>query len=389
MSSSNYYLFVPGYYGSSLVEAKSQKTVWGNPWEIFLGRATLALPTPGFEKFPWLDLKAHQVIERVRVVQPFFTVEAYGKIMDVLRGLVTRPSEQVFALAYDWRRDPMLAVSAIDEKIRQIQEMDPSAKISLIGHSFGALISSYYLRYGQQISKNPTETWEGLQKLQQVVLAAAPFRGTWALFRNMRNGLRTGINHRLQSSFAFSTLESSYYLLPPPGEDFLLDEQLKPKTTDLHNPENWWTRHWGLFQEGLRYRVINPNQVKNHFSELLSKVQDFHQAVQAPLKNKKPPIPLLYLQGIGTKTLAQGVWTQNQDDQNLCLFYRKDFKRWLPNQSHQVLLGDGDGTITTQSSRLLPSLEGAQTVVHQTTQEHLRLLQSPESQKLIRDFLSK
>ena len=99
--------------------------------------------------------------------------------------------------------------------------------ISIVAHSMGGLIVSYYLRYGTQDIESAVENWKGAEDLQRVVLAGVPFLGVMNSFRNMNFGVTVGWNSSLLSSEAYASFPASYYTLPVADSDELFTPEWK------------------------------------------------------------------------------------------------------------------------------------------------------------------
>lgn len=393
MSESNFrkrvFIFVPGYYGSTLFEPRSGRLIWGDPKEVLLGRKSLAMPIPGMKVPGALHLEPKHLIRTVSLLGGLLKEEAYEKSIDLLK---TMNPEAILPVPWDWRQDPIHGVLRIDETVRQARRRFPQAELSLVSHSFGSLISSYYLRYGIQDYFSAEETWEGLSHFTHVVMTAAPFRGLMAMFRNMLNGFRFGLNPNLQTPLAFCTFESSYYLLPPPGLDLVQNEYGKSLSLNLHQAELWRKNRWGLFHEKLKLDSSSL-QARHAFTELhLSRAKKFHELMNRP----KTHLPAqhgkaLYLHGKGFKTIQKGVWLQEHKDPNVFLYYARDFKKHKSSLHAKLtfdsVYADGDQTVPDFSSELLPGLAAITTQNIGLKHTHLDVLQHSSSQKLIADFL--
>ena len=62
VESKKIYIFIPGYYGSTLIEPNSGKLIWGDTKEIFFSRSTLAMPIPNMRVPGALNLEPHSLI---------------------------------------------------------------------------------------------------------------------------------------------------------------------------------------------------------------------------------------------------------------------------------------------------------------------------------------
>ncbi len=378
-------IFIPGYYGSHLIDRTSGNLIWADAKEIAFGRQTLALDIPGLKIPNALNLEVHEIVEKVSVLKPFFAVSAYEPTMKMLRSL---DAGEVHTIPYDWRKDPLQAVHLLDRKIKHLQSLDPKASIDLVSHSFGSVVAAYYLRYGTQDYFSARENWEGLKHFRKIVLSAAPFRGTMALFRNVFKGLTRGFNNQLLSPLAFSSFESTPFLLPPPHRDLILDEQLKAIDLHLWEPSTWWKNRWGLFQESLGFTEESYAARQEYVTHFCLRAKRFLELIDAPLETAPSSKPFLYLRGTGNDTIDKGIWMRTASQPNVFLFYEPDFKKWKPQYHEKMVYGDGDQTVPAYSSILPQALGALKPQVIETKFEHLAVLQNKASINQVRNFLA-
>jgi pimeloyl-ACP methyl ester carboxylesterase len=379
-------LFIPGYYGSTLIDQNSKRLIWGDTKEILLGRKTLALPIPGMTIPGAIDLFPHDLIPDKQILGGLVKEDAYDKTIALLKSI---DDNLVFPVAWDWRKDPIEGVRLLDSALKSAQKKYPTSEIILVSHSFGSLVASYYLRYGARDYFEAEETWEGLKHFSKVILSSCPFRGLMAIFRNMHYGIKFGLNHNMQTPLAFCTFESSYFLLPPTGYDAVRDENEKTFFLNLYDPQSWIENKWGFFHHQLSFLNEKNDVRKNYISHFLNRAQKFHQLMDSPLILKPEKlIPILYLSGHGFKTVTKGVWLKNIPESNVFLFYPKNFKKWKSKIDPESVYGDGDATVPDFSLELPEAFKSIETTnVHQKL-GHLDSLQHKDSQKIITQFLN-
>ncbi|MBC7538484.1 MAG: hypothetical protein H7281_06665 [Bacteriovorax sp.] len=381
-------IFVPGYYGTTLQDEKSGKLIWGDTKEVLFGRKTLALPIDGIFVPGASQLKPHSLINDKKILGGLIREDAYDKTISHLKRIGI---QSIYPLAWDWRRDPYKGIIALNELVIKCKRLHPDSSLILVSHSFGSLITSYYLRFGVQDFDNAIENWEGLNHFDKIILSATPFRGLMAMFRNMHYGIKFGLNQNMQTPLAFSSFESSYYLLPPPGLDLVQDENGKLHSLELHNPMVWKKNRYGLFHENCGLTIENEieNEARMKFIDFhITRARQFHQLLDAPI-GLKPKIlkPILYLSGHGQKTVHHGVWLKKKELENIFLYYPKHFKKWKIKIDPNNVYGDGDSTIPDFSLELPSFLKELNTTEIRQKKTHLNVLQSIESQSYITDFL--
>lgn len=387
-----YYLFVPGYYGTSLVDRDSGEVLWINHKEILVGQKTLAMPIPGLQIQGAMDLIPQQLIERVSMVGSLLSITAYGETMRWLKEIADAEDQKndVVEVPYDWRQEPLEAARRIDEKINEVRHQEPNAEITLISHNMGSAICAYYLRYGIQDYFKAKETWAGLHKVNKVVMAAAPFRGTLNMFRNMHHGLRAGLNSNLLSNLAYSTFPSSYFLLPSENYNLVLTDDFREVQMPIWEPDQWWKNNWGLFHEAVGLKKQNLPAMKKFVELWLSRAHKFHELNSASLQRLPSATPILYIQGKGTRTADRGFWMQNLTKEDVFLFDEQDFLRWWTYPSGisgTPVYNDDDATISASSSELLPAFQDIGAHVLKTKLGYVEALQDPSSQTKLKEFL--
>lgn len=386
MSSRKIYIFVPGYYGTTLVDPKSGREIWGDARELFLGRKTLAMPIPGMKIKGALNLTPHQLIPDKKILGGLLKEDAYDKTIALLK---STDAEEIFPVAWDWRADPIQGVRRIDEVVKLAKQKYPSHEFVLVSHSFGSLISSYYLRYGTDDYFEAKENWRGLSHFSKVIISAAPFKGSMSLFRNMFHGIKFGLNSNMQNSLAFCTFESSYYLLPPSGQDYVLDEKENKISLNLYDPETWIKNSFGLFHDKLKFSKDTSEIRKNFITYHLARGKKMHELIHAPVVERPADKKkILYFSGFGFRTTNSGVWIKNTSQPNALLYYPKEFKKWKSPVTAEVIYSDGDATISEHSLKLPEFFTSLETKNIHENYSHLEILQSRFSQSMIHDFLN-
>lgn len=372
-------LFVPGYYGSYLLDADSKEKVWITLGQALFNKKTLAVPISGMEIPGARELIPGDLIEQVSVFM------AYGRTRSFLEKLASEKGWRFEAVPYDWRKDPLEAIHRIDQAVRHAKVSDKD-EVYLMGHSQGAWLCAYYLRFGVQDyfagSLKQMETWDGLKLVDKAILAAGPFRGTMSLLRNTFNGIPIGTNLTLQSPLFFSTAPSTYYLLPPKEQMLALDEKLQPLSLDLHRPEFWREKQLGLFQPRFEFSKSAQAAAFDFLKTHLERSQRLHELMLSPATNEAPKKSLLSISGHGRATMERGI-----RHEETFLYYPRHIKKYRPDVSSRVTFVDGDGTLSAETQVLPQAFLTLNPQVISLKQEHLELLQSASSQKLIAEFL--
>ncbi len=258
-------IIVPGVFGSRLKDSKTGEVVWGKFSNLFTSRFKLILNPTG-ERTDLLDLPirstdvtanrdrlvAYALYDEVagrafyrKIISTLTTVAGYryGDIED------PQPGEDCFGFYYDWRRDvaenARLLGEAID-RVRAVQP-DPGARVDIIAHSLGGLVTRYYLKYGERdvLGGGAIEpTGEGAEKVDTVVLIGVPNEGTLDSLEAQNEGVR--IARRLPPEAIF-TMPAAYQTLPRMRVDPFIDSSGRPLAIDLYDPRVWEKYGWSAF----------------------------------------------------------------------------------------------------------------------------------------------
>ncbi len=346
-------ILVPGYYGTRLVRETDGRLIFISLTQALFGVQSLTLPVPGLGFEGTVNLQPDGILDEIRVVPLFYTIDVYGELIDQLR-LSREQNQQVIPCAYDWRGDLMEAVRSLDGLIGRLRA-EGKNNISIVAHSMGGLIVSYYLRYGTEDIDSAVETWKGAESLKRVVLAGVPFLGVMNSFRNMNFGVTVGLNSSLLSSEAYASFPASYYTLPVSDSDVLLTPELKPLKGMIRNAEHWRQSEWGLLNTMQTFSKEIVERRAAYTSFWLHRSKRFLDLIRAPLATTGPTQPsLLYLYARGTPTLARGMWVGNKaKGKDSLVFADSNSAKPRSTKDLTTVYEDGDGTVTV-SSALLP-----------------------------------
>ncbi|NEU72907.1 hypothetical protein PI95_010105 [Hassallia byssoidea VB512170] len=147
---------------------------------------TLIIDKDDLEK-DYLDdgIKATGLIKKPAIVPEFFKIfDGYSYISQKLtQNFDLNPGENYFEFAYDWRRDNRVAArllkKLIDEKLLIWQKTHPEAKVIIIAHSMGGLVSRYYL-----------EHLDGAEHCTALITLGTPYRGSVKALDFLANGFQ-------------------------------------------------------------------------------------------------------------------------------------------------------------------------------------------------------
>jgi len=379
-------IVVPGYYGTRLVRSSDQQLVWISASEALFGNQPLTLPVQGLQLVNAIDLRPDSILDRVQVVPYVYAIDVYGSLIETLRS-ETHGDTDVISFTYDWRRDLMDSVRRLDVMIQQLRAKGID-EISVVAHSLGGLIVSYYLRYGTQEIASAVETWEGAGNIRTVIMAGVPFLGVMNSLRNMNFGVSVKFNTSMLTSEAYSSFPSSYYTLPLLATDRLLSPTLESLNHMIRNPDNWKQSGWGLRNNSQDLPAEIITRRDEYMSYWLRRSQQFLELLRAPLTAATPHAPrLLYIYAKGTPTLANGIWIRKNRQGQESLYFNNGNQEKLPVMIDPTLLyDDGDETVTVSSASLpAPFLETFLPTVRAYEVTHTELVTNSQ---ILRDIVS-
>ncbi len=367
-SKSSAIILVPGFKGTALARVDTGERVWITASEALFGNATLASNDSRLGLQAALDLVPDGLLKRVRIVPGILALDVYGSLSATLHKRF-QPGADIVEFAYDWRQDPMEAVTALGALVSSLHTRGVGS-VSLVTHSFGGYITAYYLRYGVQDPEHASETWEGAGQVDNVILMGTPYRGAMLKFRDMLAGETIGLNGSLLDATAHSSFPSSYFLLPAPTEAAFMSLRGEPLPISLYSAWSWRDHAWGL----LVYDSVPSLQVNNgrltFVATHLDRAARVSRLVNAP-PGRLPPssLKVLSIVGRGRATLAQASMDYN----------KLEF----------TLFEDGDGVVTAQSAALPAAYrQAAETRTVETPAAHRALWNGEDVEEQILRFLS-
>ncbi len=211
-------ILLPGIMGSVL--ERRGKTVWDTSIAsmamslIRRARDLVELTLTGDS--PMLDalgddVLATRTIPDVHLIPGLWKIDGYAKILDTLhKRLPLRVGENFFQFPYDWRRDNRCTARKLEQMaMRCLRAWRRSsgfhdAKLVLIGHSMGGLISRYFL-----------EVLGGWQHTRTLITIGTPHRGSVASLSALANGFRFNLGPlKIELSEFCRSCTSIYQLLP-------------------------------------------------------------------------------------------------------------------------------------------------------------------------------
>jgi pimeloyl-ACP methyl ester carboxylesterase len=247
---------------------------------------------------------------------------------------------------YDWRLDLLAAVRRLDATLEMLAEArdDSGGRFNVIGHSMGALVARYYLRYGTAEPGGPV-TWAGARRIHQMMLVAPPNAGSISSLDAILNGSRVGLSYGTLSALVVARMPSIYQLLPPREAATLVDAQGETVDADLLDSATWERFGWGPYAPRGRRKTDSedaaaPEEEREYLAALLGRAR-FMQAALAQPAATPCPCPVTILGGDCLPTLGRAIVGGR----------RGSSPRFEPSTSieSEVMLEEGDARVTRAS----------------------------------------
>ena len=370
-------VFVPGYYGTALKDARSGRRVFVTAGGYLFGSTSVGLHTSDLQTPPAPELVTDGVLERVRVIPGLFSVDVYGQFLNELERIARDIDAELVRFAYDWRQDLVETARRLDAEIERLRARGIT-DIQIVAHSMGCVVTTYYLGYGGQEPADAVLDWRGAGRIARAVLMAGPYRGAFSLFRNMQTGGRIGSNVDYLPAEAVASMPASYQLLPM--LDFHLYDHQGHVTSFPIAEEMFWER----LNLGLLKNKKLDDEVRTRRQIFVAAQLARARALAGRLEFKGPPPPaslrLLQLVGSGRGVVdgayfdaATGAFTFDTDDLK---------SRGL---AARPLFVDGDGSVSTTSARL-PAPLRPRAVTMTTHREHDRVFEDEAFRRELRQF---
>ena len=277
-------IVVHGFLGARLKSSTTGDTVWGyiTGGETVSGFADyqlrqLALPMAKDKTLKELKdhIYASEMLESftVRVLGMQFDVNAYNKMLDILRAAgYTQEGKplpknkrfySLFTFYYDWRRDlPENAArlhefilqkrAYLQQEYKKLYGIDNyNVQFDVIAHSMGGMVSRYYLRYGNQDlpadGSMPKLDWFGSKFIDKVIIVGTPNAGYLDTFVEMTGGLQIEPGAPVYPPAVIGTFPTYYQMLPLNStRSVVYADDPGGKAVNLFDPQEWIKNKWGL-----------------------------------------------------------------------------------------------------------------------------------------------
>lgn len=152
-------------------------------------------------------IAADALMPDLHLLPGIWKIDGYAKIADAIKSAFdVTDGENFFPFPYDWRRDNRVAARKLAKATHswlsawRQKSGNANAKLILIGHSMGGLVSRYFL-----------ECLEGWKDTKALVTFGTPYRGSLNALDGLSNGLKKG---PLDLTALARQLTALYQLLP-------------------------------------------------------------------------------------------------------------------------------------------------------------------------------
>ncbi len=249
-------VFVHGIKGSSLSDPKG-RCFWLT-WLQALGLTTRDLSLP----LHWeSDVQQRDELAPIAPLRNVLTKDIYAPFLN----WAMASGRSFHPFLYDWRRDNLENTHRFVEFLETVSRQHEGAKIQIVGHSMGGLISFVGLKRRPDL-------------VHSALFAGVPFGPMISFLEDMHAGMSTGLNRRILSPQVLFTFVSLYCFFPMDEyESALWDQQGKPIPHDWYSAEDWERRKLGIFATLERADVSDAQRV--HLRNALARAQEFRSQV--------------------------------------------------------------------------------------------------------------
>lgn len=362
-------LFVPGYFGSTLIDRKSKENRWVRVSDFFSNKFDLRMHESYSDLETVNDVIDDQILMTVKLIPKVLEIESYDKTLRHLDKFCKETERELHTVTYDWRQDFHHSLKKISAKIEELTA--DGSKIDIVAHSNGGLLMAYYLRYGDQDFLEAKENWYGTSKIDHLSLVASPLKGAYSLFRHVKFGTPVLRNKKMMSSLDYTSFTSSYFFLPiDKMQNCFIGDKLEDRQLELFNITNWKRNGWGPYADS-HQKEIPVNDKK--FQLILERAQKFNQLLNQELQVTPPEkIKLQVVRAFGKKTFFYPSFTTEND---LNYTYPK---------KHKI---EGDGVVAHLASGPFPWMASHDLMDIDLKAEHLKVISEYKFQQYIHHFL--
>ncbi len=370
-------IFIPGFLGTKLKDARTDRVAWGTMASILLGgdNNRLALSVgPGDADIPGERMQPYAIYDSL------WGRDYYSRILRTLRSAGgyrigdienPRPGDTAFVFLYDWRKDNVESAARLAGAIDRLHRFygDPDMKFDLLAHSQGGLIARYYVKYGgaplPPEGELPAPTFAGARRVGKVVMIGTPNRGCVEALKILHVGVKK-VFRPIRPEVVF-TMPAVYQMLPPPGEPIFADETGAPVALDLYDPAMWAREGLSVFSEDAQKRLARDlrkgrvdapdletlnDRHRDFLARALAEARRFRQALDAAAPDEQRISYHAF--GSDCNPTLRAAMVRREGDRHEFLFEEMARREEIDPRLAEILYGAGDGTVLMQSLLNLP-----------------------------------
>ena len=402
-------VLVPGVTGTALEERQTGRLLWGDGRSLFLprdGGYRLALPLGTGLDDPD-RLEPAFVLEEVRLGP--LTEPIYSPVLDALaangftRGDLTdpRPDENLFAFAYDWRRDNTLSARVLLSRLEELARVkgkspeDP-LEVSLVCQSNGAHVCRWLAKYGAATLEEAEEGVSGLPpwlEIERIVLIGTANGGALRILRELDRGrsyvpfLGLGRKWRPEVLFTFPSL---YQDLSAYQRRFFVDGAGILLDVDLFDAADWARYGFSAFAADVRQRLARRGREDLFGTEAervaflqrqLDRALRFRALLDADPPGFVPPA-LHSIQNVYAATADRAALLPAGDGFDLVFTGDRELRRRRVLATLLTAPGDGHATLDSQLD-LSPLERRALAPPLYVTGDHFTILHHPATEERV------
>ncbi len=395
-------IIIPGILGTELVNSETGERVWPSIFRSSVDDLNLPL---GADLAANRDkLVPKKIVTTLRLSRLVPEVYIYHNLLEAMKnyggyreGDWDNPTadgdrDTFYVFAYDWRRDNVETARLLMRRIEQLKARlgRPDLRFNIVAHSMGGLIARYAARYGD--ADLPADgmpvrpTWAGASSIAKIFMFGTPNEGSADAFATLLEGysLTEGLRRRVYllntlSREAALTVPSIFQLLPHGATARFMDENLRPISIDIYDPEVWRRYNWSPYADkDFRDRFLKENEkyarsrrgpagdLDGYFRAALARARRFHEALDVEAGGATP-IALYAFGGDCEETLDAPVLLRDEKRNRwVTLTEPRSFKtstgkRMTKKEVTEAMYLPGDGRVTRRSllAETLASKRGA------------------------------
>jgi pimeloyl-ACP methyl ester carboxylesterase len=210
---------------------------------------------------------ATRVMPDIHLIPGLWKIDGYSKLKSyVMKTFDVKLGENLFEFAYDWRRDNRVSARKLQRSVEEWLSTwressgNKDAKLILVGHSMGGLISRYYL-----------ECLDGWRDTRTLVTFGTPYRGSLKSISTLANGMEKKIGPLSLDLTAMARSFTAIYQLLPVYPCVETENGLvRVAETDIPNIDRDRAAAAHDFHEEIRLAVEQHEQEEEYLRERYS-----------------------------------------------------------------------------------------------------------------------